>query len=126
MEDLVISRNKGLCYHCDKKWILGHHCRPRLHLLIVDNDEECPDLPPPPLTTAPAANSDSPVFLNAPQISLNALSGMPTSETFRLYDTIAHHQVIILVDGGSIHNFIQARRTSFLQLAQVPARPCES
>lgn len=55
----------------------------------------------------------------APQISLNALSSMPTPENFRLYCTIARHQVIILIDEGSTHNFIQTRLASFLHLPQV-------
>jgi len=64
-------------------------------------------------TTSPSSTT------TAPQISLNALSGMPTPENFRLYCTIAHHQVIILIDEGSTHNFIQTRLASFLHLPQV-------
>ena len=45
---------------------------------------------------------------------------MPAPETIRLYGTISHHQVIILVDGGSTHNFIQSHLASFLHLTQVP------
>jgi len=51
-----------------------------------------------------------------PQISLNALSGMPAPKTFRIYGTVAHHQVVILVDGDNTHNFIQARLAAFLHL----------
>lgn len=45
---------------------------------------------------------------------------MPTPKMFRIYGTIARHQVMILVDGGSTHNFIQARLAVFLHLDQVP------
>lgn len=38
--ELVVRRDKGLCYHCDKKWIVGHRCRPRLHLLIADEEDD--------------------------------------------------------------------------------------
>ena len=45
---------------------------------------------------------------------------MPAPETFRIYGTIARHQVVILVDDNSTHNFIQARLAAFLHLDQVP------
>lgn len=105
-----------MCYHCDEKWILGHRCRPRLHLLIADDDdEECSEVSSP-LTSPFIDHIASPVPLTTPQISLNALAEMPAPETFRIYGNIAHHQVIILVDGGSTHNFIQARLVAFLHL----------
>jgi len=120
-EELVVRRDKGLCYHCDEKWILSHRCRPRLHLLIADDDDDdCTNLPP----TNPHLHNDDhgdPLeSLQGPQISLNALAGMLTQETICLYGTIAHHQVIILVDGGNTHNFIQTRLASFLHPTQVP------
>lgn len=46
---------------------------------------------------------------------------MPAPETFRIYGTIARHQVVILVDDNNTHNFIQARLAAFLHLDQVPS-----
>ena len=105
-EELVVRRDKGLCYHCDDKWIVGHRCRSRLHLLIADEDDK--DIVPPHQATSIAPDSPHPpqATLDVPQISLNSLSGMPASETFRIHGTIARHQVIILVNGGSTHDFI--------------------
>lgn len=51
-----------------------------------------------------------------PQINLNVLVGMPASETFRVYGSINHHRVMILVDGGSTHNFVQSCVAKFLNL----------
>ena len=34
-------RVRGLCYRCDEKYMLGHHCRQRdLQVLMVLDDEE--------------------------------------------------------------------------------------
>ena len=27
VEELALRRDKGLCYHCDEKWVLGHRCQ---------------------------------------------------------------------------------------------------
>lgn len=48
---------------------------------------------------------------------------MPTSETMRLFDTINNHQVLIFVDSGSTHNFIQSRITKFLALQSALTPP---
>jgi len=119
LEELALRRDKGLCYHCEEKWSVGHRCRPRLHLLNADDDDdEFPESPPPLALPSPDPVT-SPSPFTGPQISLNALAGMPASEAFRIYGLVVHHQVIILVDGGSTHNFIQARLAAFLHLPQV-------
>ena len=54
-----------------------------------------------------------------PQISLNTMEGTPTPQTFRLLGSL-HHQVVILVDGDSTHNFIQSGVAKFLTLPSAP------
>jgi len=43
----------------------------------------------------------------AAQISFNSLAGQMAPKTLRLLGMLVGHQVVILVDGGSTHNFIQ-------------------
>jgi len=85
-------------------------------LLIADEDDDS-------ITTSlsPILNFAPEGF--SPQLSLNALVGMPTSETMRLFDTINNHQVLIFVDSGSTHNFIQSRITKFLALQSALTPP---
>lgn len=59
---------------------------------------------PPDLVFNPDDEHPSPSSI--PLISLNALAGMLVPETFCIYDTIHHHLVVIMVDGGNTHNFI--------------------
>ncbi|KAF5443243.1 hypothetical protein F2P56_035816, partial [Juglans regia] len=102
------KRKKGLCFHCEEKWHLGHVCKtPKIYLLQPveqvgdDKGEEVfydtTDLTdtPPPTTTQ-----------EGPIITLNALTGTPSPKTMRLYGHIGAASVLILVDTGSTHNFL--------------------
>lgn len=109
-EELALRRDQGLCYHCDDKWSPGHRCKPRLHLFIADNE---PDDLEPPVSPPPAPSVIS-------QISLNAMEGTFAPHTFRLLGSIHHQQLVILVDGGTTHNFIQTRMARFLALPSSP------
>lgn len=56
-----------------------------------------------------------------PQINLNAMEGTLAPQTFRLLGSLPNHQVVILIDGGNTHNFIQSRMEKFLALPSVPS-----
>ena len=121
---MALRRDHGRFYHCDDKWIPGHHCKPRLHLLIADEDIE----PFASRLDAPSLPSDNfdPLDLDLdrypiPQISLHAIDGTVTPDTFRQYDLPHQHHLVILVDEGSTHNFIQSRVTHFLYFLASPS-----
>lgn len=104
LEELASRRERGLCFNCDKRFHHECKCASRVFLLIADEEEvilEDPvemDQPPDP----PDINN-----LVSAQISLHSLLGHLAPETLRLLGHVANHQVVILVDGGSTHNFIQ-------------------
>jgi len=100
IEEMVVPRNQGLCYHCDDKWRPGHHCKPHLHLIIADEDVVVPVDSTPSDSPSPFAVD----LFSTPYISLNAMEGTSTPKTFRLLGLLRNHQVVILVDGGSMHN----------------------
>ncbi|XP_006584232.1 uncharacterized protein [Glycine max] len=115
-EEMATRREQGLCYQCDEKWAHGHRCKSRLHILIADEDPE-----PSPCSISPAVPSDIEMdHTLTPHISLNAMEGTPTPQTFRVLGSLKCHQVVILVDGGSTHNFIQSRVAKFLELPSTP------
>lgn len=97
---------------------MGHHCKSCLNLLIADDDTtlETPD---------PISQFPLPPLSETLQLSLNALSGMPTQATFHMYGSVHHHKVTILVDGGSTHNFVQARVAQFLALHTTAINPLQ-
>lgn len=80
-----------------------------------EEDSMAPSLPIP--IEIQGDSSSLEIFLGAnPQLSLNALVGMPTLETFQVYGLINHHRVTILVDKESTHTFIQSHVATFLDL----------
>jgi len=123
-------RKKGLCFNCDEKFQLGHHCKsaklflleglcpfqgPSSNVQLVElNDGD----------SALAHNSDVPhlAFVEyehdmiEPEITLYALLGSPSPGTMRIKGTINDHWVIILIDTGSTHDFLDAAILSKLQL----------
>jgi hypothetical protein len=113
--------HKGLCFNCEEKFHKGHKCSSQFFLLIMDDDVSlesqltvippAPDLPTDP---GPDPNPDQ------AKISFHALSGHLAPETLRLVGRVSNHNVVLLVDGGSTHNFIQERLVKSLGLTAQP------
>ncbi|XP_027364265.1 uncharacterized protein LOC113871373 [Abrus precatorius] len=122
-EEMLAHREKGLYYYCDEKFHPSHKCKARFFLLVAEVPEDDTATPseslgdrdPDPLILDTMHNE-----LSSAQISFNALSGLPAPEALRLLGLISKKQVTILVDGGSTHNFIQARVAKFLNLPMQP------
>jgi hypothetical protein len=72
---------------------------------ISEEDEETPSMSESLESTDITPPSD-PLEVE-PIISLNALTSFSTPQTLKLINHIKHWKVIILVDSGSTHNFIQ-------------------
>ncbi|KAL5844111.1 hypothetical protein ACOSQ4_010069 [Xanthoceras sorbifolium] len=111
--EMLGRREKGLCYNCDEKFFVGHKCKGRLFLFLVDDDSshEFDD----PVDVQPSQEMVDPVT-EIPEISLHAIAGQPCPRTLRLHGQISGLRVQTLVDGGSTHNFIQERVAKFLKL----------
>jgi len=55
-----------------------------------------------------------------PEISLNAITGTPSPKTMRIVGFLRLHQVIILIDSGSTHNFVDAKLAATLGIQPQP------
>lgn len=87
-------------------------------ILELFTSTEPSDMPPSIQTPTSSLVNSRPVLL-APtnsHISLRAFLGNSSSEMLQLSDVIKAHNLTILIDGGSIHNFIQDRLINFLGL----------
>ncbi|KAL8115464.1 hypothetical protein AgCh_022091 [Apium graveolens] len=106
-EEIQRRKAQGICFHCDQKYTVGHDCKGKSQLLVLDGDFESEN----------NAENDG---LDMPQISLNTIMGCSSARTLRLKATVNNHAVIVLVDSGSTHNFIDARMAAKLQLTVMP------
>nr|CAN75225.1 hypothetical protein VITISV_035856 [Vitis vinifera] len=117
-EEMQKRRAQGLCFNCDDKFTVGHKCRGLQLLLLEENsspnkeddiDEEIEE---------PAINEQI-----EPEISFHALTGWSTPKTMRITAKIGQHEVVVLIDSGSTHNFISEKVADMLHLPVVPTKP---
>ena len=109
---MVEHQLKGLFYNCDDKYFLGHKCKEQNIFMAVIEDiskeyvvvPPVEELPPPSDLTPPSY----PPYVDL-VISLNALTSFSTPQTLKLIVYIKNRKFIILLDGGSTHNFIHLR-----------------
>lgn len=117
-------RMKCLCYFYEEKWQQGHRCvKPRLYLLQqtkVSNhgspemfEQKLKDL-------FGLENTSSDVGLVSiiySSISLHAMVGTPNLRTMHVQGVINMKQVIVLIDIGSTHNFLDVTLIQMCKLA---------
>ena len=91
-----------------------------MFLFITDDDEGFLESDPniDPLTEPPDASNPTQT-----QISLHILSSHLAPKTLHLLGRVVDHQVVILVDGGSTHNFIQEQLVHQLGLPTQTTTP---
>ncbi|XP_019157662.1 PREDICTED: uncharacterized protein LOC109154292 [Ipomoea nil] len=94
------KRNRGLCYKCNQKWSVNHHCNCKFLMLLGVNDDESEGV------LEPIRPEDE--ITISPDIStLNTLVSVPNPRSLRIEGVINSQPVHILIDGGSTHNFVQ-------------------
>lgn len=102
------EEKRDLCYNCEEKWNLEHVSKsPKVYVLQAVEDlenvsggEGSEELK---LIEEEETSVGSKVEL---EISLNAITGTPSSNTMRIVGKVAEERVMVLVDSGSTHNFL--------------------
>jgi hypothetical protein len=116
-------REKVLCYNCDERWHQAHVCKsPKPYLLHVhDFYEEGSDDTPAIEIVDPVEPPSELIIqeITEPEISLHAISGSVAPKTMRLVGWIRNHRVVILIDSGSTHNFIDLHAIPKLSLGEI-------
>ncbi|VFQ64452.1 unnamed protein product [Cuscuta campestris] len=95
---------KGLCYNCDQKWSRDHKCG-RFFILMGDEEDDQPLVEVPDETVVAADIS-----------SLHSLMGVSSPRSLRLQGRVGKHEVQVLIDGRSTHNFVHPDLVSKAQL----------
>ncbi|OMP08964.1 hypothetical protein COLO4_05954 [Corchorus olitorius] len=111
-EERTARRKKGLCMWCSQKFSPGHKCGVKsqfYQILLEDNidppeNEDLIDLGEYPDNSTGGNNTpDSP-----PIITLNALLGTSGPQTMRVFGRVKNQSVLMLIDTGSSHNFLNS------------------
>lgn len=100
-------RAKGLCFNCDEKYSMTHDCKGRFLMLIVGDDDdvgiEIEDIGDPYRLEEVAHG----LVLSSDVSSLNSLAGQNNPRSLRVWGRINGKEVLVLIDSGSMHNFVQ-------------------
>lgn len=100
-EEMEEHRKKGLCYNYDEKFFFGHCCtQQKLHLLDANapSEEE--------YESATEEATEEVLDEETLVISYSALSRITTPQTMKVKGFFKKQILIILLDLGSTHNFI--------------------
>lgn len=117
----IASRwERGLCFNYDEKFHRGHPYASKVFLFITE--EENPSLPNIEAFDQPPDPPD-PVDSYPTQINFNSLAGNVAPETLRFLGLVGDYTVVLLVDGGSTHNFIQHQLVTQLGLLPCSTTP---
>jgi hypothetical protein len=114
-QELQIRREKGLCYNCDDKFAPGHRCKRLFNILIGFPETQVEDnlltlaLVESASTSETQPDPEQDPAVDSAQISLHALMGHTIPQTLRFQGQLKGSPVVILIDSGSTHNFIQDR-----------------
>ena len=108
-------RKKGLCYYCDEKWQPKHKCK-GLKLFMIDEVQEVSQV------EVGEGDLTTEFQLDQADITLYALLGSPSPSTMRVLGQIRGHWVVILLDTGSSHNFLDTVLVRTLKLAMDTTR----
>ncbi|GFZ10853.1 hypothetical protein Acr_22g0002510 [Actinidia rufa] len=103
-KELEEKKAKGLCFKCNERYTRGHQCKKKqLYAIDVDDgeqedyDQELPQ---------DEGNEEVLEQESDLQISINALTRLVSYRTMRVQGFVKKKEVVILIDIGSTHNFL--------------------
>eukprot|EP00253_Pinus_taeda_P032002 PITA_32002 len=123
-QQLEDKRAKGLCYSCDSKYTKGHKCAENKLFYIDCEEEEEKEQERSKEEDILQEQSLDEEEIN-PTISCNALAGITTPQTIKIEAQIKKKKVIVLIDSGSIHNFIHCRVAKEFNCFLYPTPECQ-
>ncbi|KAD4585722.1 hypothetical protein E3N88_23323 [Mikania micrantha] len=107
---------KGECFRCGDKYGLGHRCK--IGTLKLYEIEDDPDMSNEEDQGDKEENSNE-----VAEISLNAILGNSQPTTMKVLGLLNSTEILILVDGGSTHNFISDVLVGELNLTTQSVQP---
>ena len=112
---------QGLCFNCNDKFTAAHRCQGPQNLVLEGctktNEIMCEEV----------VNENSIENQHADlielEISLHALTGLSIPCTMGIKAQIGYHELEVLLESESTHNFLSAKMAEILQLSVIPTTP---
>ena len=113
------KRVKGLCFKCDDKWSKNHRCsEKRLFIIEETYDEEEEELEEEITLEEHAIEEEEELAT----VSMHAMAGIAAPQTLKIQGYIKKHKVLVLIDSGSTHNFIDKKLAARLNCFAYPVK----
>ncbi|XP_038678483.1 uncharacterized protein LOC119979936 [Tripterygium wilfordii] len=115
------KREKGLCFHCDQKWVPGHKCSsPKLFFIEMEEPTNRESIEvQEDVVGELVGETIEPKLMKIqfePTVTLQAIRGDTSPETMRVVGYVGSMPLTILVDSGATHNFVDATIATQLEL----------
>lgn len=115
-------RSKGLCFTCGEKWSKNHKCPDKIPLHVI---EELMEILP--ISDGMEEDGSDSASDNDDLMLLAATSSQNTAQkkhTIRLQGAVGKHDILILIDSGSVASFISTDLAAKLQCTtqEMPTR----
>jgi len=123
--DISERRAKGLCFWCDEKFTPGHKCSKRLYNLEIqiEDSSDSPFAEPVNLMDMDHLPEVELAEEEEPLISIHALTGETAFQTLKVKGKAKNVPILILIDSGSSHNFLDAGLAAKIRSKLHEAKP---
>ncbi|XP_076911844.1 uncharacterized protein LOC143569947 [Bidens hawaiensis] len=110
---------KGECFKCGDKYSHGYRCKVGTFKVLEAGERIGEE----PVTETTETDMFDEVQEETAEISLHAILGKPHPTTMKIHGMIGSTEILILIDGGSTHNFILDMLVNELTLTNQPVAP---
>lgn len=125
--EMAARRDKGLCFHCDEVYTLGHRCKNKhIYIMILEEEESCQSIEEPEPEMAMIIQEAGEEKLQIREdcgVSIHAITGTNGLHTIKLKGQSKNHYLSMLLDSGSTHNFLSESLVKKCQLITEPCSP---
>lgn len=114
-------RSKGLCFTCGERWSRDHKCATTIQLHVVEELLEAIQADPEIISnqsSVPEGDEDTLM-----SISSQALHGSESSKSIKLRGWVQNRELLVLVDSGSTHSFIDEQKGQHMRGLQALQSP---